>query len=279
MTEVSKEQLFAYKGYRIPIELIDLTGGGIDTWEAISVGHMEQYAKYAPIDKDASVLEVGCGVGRDAIQLAEHLSSEGAYVGIDIVRASIEWCQANITPRYPNFTFHYLDIKSQIYSAGGSMRVQDIKLPLPSASVDRVILQSVFTHMFYDDIIHYLKEFRRILKPGGKVVASFFVIDEESRRLMEASSSDPAFSLNFAYPYGEGCFITDKECPEGAVAFTPQRLDQMLAKSGMAFDQPIHHGFWCGRQGVTDGQDITVLKVGPALDERRSLLDRLLRRG
>jgi SAM-dependent methyltransferase len=277
MTEVSEERLFAYKGYRIPIELVDLTGGGVDTWDVISVGHMEQYAKYAPIDRDASVLEVGCGVGRDAIQLTEHLSSQGAYVGIDIIRPSIEWCQANITPRYPNFTFRYLDIKSQIHNSGGSLRVVDVKLPVPSASVDRIILQSVFTHMFYDDIIHYLKEFRRILKPGGKVVASFFVIDEESQKMINASDGDPAFNLTFAFPYGEGCFINDKRYPEGAVAFTIPRLQQMLAKSGMVLDQPIHPGFWSGRQGVTDGQDIAVLKADPVA--ARSLMQRLLRRG
>jgi hypothetical protein len=109
------------------------------------------------------------------------------------------------------------------------------------------------------------------------VVASFFVIDEESRKMINASGGDPAFSLTFAFPYGEGCFITDKAYPEGAVAYTPQRLQQMLAESGMALDQPIHPGFWCGRQGVADGQDIAVLKAGPV--EKRSLMQRLLRRG
>jgi SAM-dependent methyltransferase len=275
MTAASKQQLFEYKGYRIPVQLVDLTGGGTDTWDVISRGHMEQYAKYAPIDKDASVLEVGCGVGRDAIQLGEHLSSRGAYVGIDIIRPSIEWCQANITSRHPNFTFHHLNIRSQIHNSGGALRVRDVELPVSSASADRIILQSVFTHMFYDDIIHYLKEFRRILKPGGKVVASFFVIDDEVRKMIDANGGDPSFDLKFASPYGEGCFINDERYPEGAVAFDPRRLERMLAKSRMVLDQPIHSGFWCGRQGVTDGQDIAVLKVGP---ESRSLLRRLLRR-
>lgn len=278
MTEATEQSLFEYKGYRIPVQLVDLTGGGVDTWDVISIGHMGQYSRYAPIDPNASVLELGCGVGRDAIQLTEHLSSDGSYVGIDIIRASIEWCQANLTPRHPNFTFHYLDIKSQIHNSGGALRVRDVKLPVPSASADRIILQSVFTHMFYDDIIHYLKEFRRILKPGGKVVTSFFVIDDEVRKMLDANRGDPAFALTFAFPYGEGCFINDERYPEGAVAFTPKRLHQMLATSGMVLDQPIHPGFWCGRQGVTDGQDIVVLSVSHSPVEPRSLLQHLLRR-
>lgn len=273
MTEVTEQQLFDYKGYRIPVPLVDLTGGGTDTWDVIARGHMEQYARYAPIDKDSAVLEVGCGVGRDAIQLTEHLSNAGSYVGIDIIRPSIEWCQANITPRHPNFSFHHLDIQSQIHNSGGSLRVRDVKLPVPSASADRIILQSVFTHMFYDDIIHYLKEFRRILKPGGKVVSSFFVIDDKVQKMIDVSGGDPAFNLRFAFPHGEGCYINDETYPEGAVAFTPPRLEKMLAKSGMVLDQPIHPGFWSGRQGVTDGQDIVVLKVA---SEERSLIQRLL---
>lgn len=276
MTEVTEQQLFEYKGYRIPVPLVDLTGGGTDTWDVIARGHMEQYAKYAPIGRDASVLEVGCGVGRDAIQLTEHLTSAGSYVGIDIIRPSIEWCQQNITPRHPNFKFHYLDIQSQIHNASGALKVREVKLPVPSASADRIILQSVFTHMFFDDIVHYLREFRRILKPGGRVVTSFFVIDDEVRSMLEAARGELAdLPLTFAFPHGEGCSINDETYPEGAVAFTPRRIEQMLSKSGMALDQPIHPGFWSGRQGLTDGQDIAVLKADP---KPPSLLQRLLRR-
>lgn len=276
MTEVTEQQLFEYRGYRIPVPLVDLTGGGTDTWDVIARGHMDQYAKYAPIARDASVLEVGCGVGRDAIQLAEHLTSAGSYIGIDIIRPSIEWCQQNITPRHPNFTFHYLDIQSQIHNSGGSLRVREVKLPVASDSADRIILQSVFTHMFFEDIVHYLREFRRILKPGGKVVTSFFVIDDEVRSMLDGARGELAdLPLTFAFAHGEGCFINDETYPEGAVAFTPRRIEQMLARSGMALDQPIHPGFWSGRQGLTDGQDMAVLMVDP---RPPSLLQRLLGR-
>ena len=117
MTIEANEQLFEYKGYRIPEPLMNLTGAGSESWEIIAREHMEQYERYAPIDQDAAVLEVGCGVGRDAMQLEDHLSEKGRYVGIDIIRPSIEWCQANIAARHPNFSFHYLDIQSQIYNS------------------------------------------------------------------------------------------------------------------------------------------------------------------
>ena len=62
----SNEPVFAYRDYRIPERLVRLTGGGPETWDAISRMHMDEYARYCPIDPRHAVLEVGCGVGRDA---------------------------------------------------------------------------------------------------------------------------------------------------------------------------------------------------------------------
>src|SRR5258705_4096935 len=106
-------ELFEYEGYKIPLNLIYLTGGGVSTWDAISKGHMWQYSKYCPIEPNHTVLEVGCGVGRDAIQLTKHLSGEGEYFGVDIIKPSIEWCKANISSRYPNFHFFHYNVNSQ----------------------------------------------------------------------------------------------------------------------------------------------------------------------
>jgi hypothetical protein len=44
---------FDYKGYRTPIKLVNSTGGGPETWEAIARHHMDAYAKFAPIDPGA----------------------------------------------------------------------------------------------------------------------------------------------------------------------------------------------------------------------------------
>lgn len=249
---------FEYQGFSIPITLVDLTGGGSDTWDVISVGHMREYERYCPIRPDHHVLEIGCGVGRDAIQLTKLLTS-GSYTGIDIIRPSIEWCTANITRRHANFRFHYLDIKSQIHNPAGTLSVQDVSLPVADGSTDRIILQSVFTHMFEADIVHYLREFRRVLRPGGKVFASFFILDEESLRMARSPERTGSEALRFEVPHGEGCFVNDATYPEGAVGYVPEALERMLRVGRFELDQPIHPGFWCGRQGVEDGQDIAVM--------------------
>ncbi len=249
--------LFEYQGFAIPTELVELTGGGPATWDAISVGHMREYERYCPIEPCHAVLEIGCGVGRDAIQLTKILCGHGSYVGVDIIKPSIDWCATNITPRHPNFRFEYLDVHSQIHNPAGTLEVRQVTLPVLDHSIDRVILQSVFTHMFESDIVHYLREFRRVLRPGGRVFVSIFLLDDESLRL--ARRPDAELDLRFEFPFGDGCFINDANFPEGAVGYTPAALERILREGGFELDQPIHRGFWCGREGVEDGQDIAVL--------------------
>ena len=249
---------FRYDGFDIPVDLARLTGGGPETWDDITRGHLLEYERYCPIAPEHGVLEIGCGVGRDAIGLSRILGPEGHYLGIDIIRPSIEWCQENITAKFANFEFRYLDINSQIHNPGGSLQVRQVTLPVETASVDRIILQSVFTHMFEEDIVHYLHEFRRALRPNGRVFSSWFVLDNES---LQMAQSDPDGPLTFRFEYGDGCLINDEQYPEGAVGFRPASFERILRRGGFELDQPIHRGFWCGREGVSDGQDIAVLRV------------------
>lgn len=265
----SLTRTFAYEGYDIPVHLIDLTGGGTDTWDAISKGHMREYEDYAPIEPGHTVLEVGCGIGRDAIQLTKILSEDGRYIGVDITKPSIEWCQQNIARRWPSFEFHHCDVYSPFYNSGGRGGVNSVKMPAAQNSVDRIVLHSVFTHMFRQDIVHYMKEFRRVLKPDGLVMASMFVLDEESREMAKTSE----FPLKFEHEYGGGCWICDKDYPEGAIGYDLAVVEKMLKVSGLKMVQDIHRGAWSGRQGVSDGQDILVLAKD--FDSKPSLLQRL----
>ena len=58
---------YPYMGFNIPVDLMWQTGLGPDSFAAISAAHFAQLKKWTPIKSDHSVLEVGCGIGRDAI--------------------------------------------------------------------------------------------------------------------------------------------------------------------------------------------------------------------
>jgi SAM-dependent methyltransferase len=247
---------FAFEGFAIPHDLAILTGGGEETWAGIAAAHLAAYERYSPLAADHHVLEVGCGVGRDAIPLARVLGPDGSYVGVDVSGPSIEWCQENITPRHPNFRFAHLDIHSEFYNPKGSLSGREVTLPVPTGSIDRIILQSVFTHMFEPDITHFLSEFRRVLRDDGRVFASFFLLGPESMRLAGTTPD----VLTFAHPHGDGCRINDPGSPEAAVGYSPAALRRMVRRAGLRLDQPVHLGSWCGRGGVEDGQDIAILR-------------------
>ena len=257
-------KIFKTDGYAIPTDLVMLTGGGTDDWDRISEYHVEMYRKYTPLGPDDSVLEVGCGVGRDAISLTKILSDKGQYVGFDIIKPSIDWCRQNITKKHKNFRFHCYDINSQIHNSGGTMSTTDIKLPAKDGSVDRIFLHSVFTHMFERDIVHYLNEFRRVLKPDGLVLASFFILDEAALdSLRKGKSKGHRHSLSFDYKLGKDCYINDENFPEGAVGYTPDKIRSMLKKAGLGIHgKYAHRGIWSGLKGA-NGQDILVLEKLP----------------
>jgi SAM-dependent methyltransferase len=243
---------FEYRGYRTPIHLLKLTGAGPESWQPIAELHLKSYSLHAPLRPDHHVLEIGCGVGRDAMHLLPLLSN-GTYVGVDIIAPSIHWCQANIVPRHPSARFVHLDVKSELYNPEGSLDPAAAPLPVESESTDRILLQSVFTHLLPDAIRHYLREFRRVLKQDGLVYASAFVVDEDSRRLIGIKSPQ----LTFAHRHRSGAWIDSYDAPEEAVGLPIDLVRRMVAEAGLR-TVAIVPGSWPGRPA--DGyQDALIL--------------------
>jgi ubiquinone/menaquinone biosynthesis C-methylase UbiE len=248
---------FNYKGFDIPLHLAHMTGGADDTFDRISKEHIGLAERAIALREGLSVLEVGCGIGRDAIPLIDRIGKTGRYVGIDIVAEMIDWCKAAITSAHPNFTFHHFDVADKWYNPSGTVTVQQCALPAEDGSVDLIILQSVFTHMLEPDITHYLREFSRVLSPRGRVVASFFLVNQE---ILE--SQGPKSYITFSHNIAPGCYVHELEKPSHAVAFTEEALNRMLDASGLSLAEPPLYGIWSGRrQTPVAGQDIALLKL------------------
>jgi hypothetical protein len=50
-------------GSHIPVDLLRLTGGGPETFEVISRGHIDNLQRHVGLSLDFSVLEIWCGIG------------------------------------------------------------------------------------------------------------------------------------------------------------------------------------------------------------------------
>lgn len=255
----ARYDVFEFEGFRIPVHLITLTGAGPETFGWMGQRHIELYDRFMGLGAEMTLLEVGCGIGRDALQLLHLLKGTGRYIGIDVTRDSIIWCQRNITPRHPNFSFHHFDAENELYNPHGRKTSLDFTLPVPDGSVDRIFLASVFTHLFENEVLHYMREFARVLKPDGKVYASFFLHTPEA---IEAArnSGTTAWKARFDIPLGEGVYANDPVYPRGAVAFTDAAMRRLIDQAGLRLARPYLKGGWSGLHTESDdGQDVAIL--------------------
>ena len=247
-------------GYQIPIDLLNKTGGGPDTFEQISDWHIKLLQQHIGLKPDMDVVEIGCGIGRDAIPFTQILDQKGSYLGTDVIRPSIEWCTENISRKHSNFEFVWHDIYDDLHNPDGAYTAQDIVLPREDKSVDLIVLQSVFTHMFDEEIKHYLEEFERVLRPGGVVWASVFIVDEAIRKHI-SELAPTQYALSFRHPLGNGCYINNTDSKRGAVAFTRDRLDELVEGSGLVHARDPLRGGWSEYYDQPEfGQDCLILK-------------------
>lgn len=221
-----------------------------EKWTATLV----QIGGLKPIDR---VLEVGSGVGRMAIPLTRYLAPPGSYDGFEIVREGVQWCQQKITPRFPRFRFRHANIYNKHYNPVGKIRASDYEFPFPDASFDFVFLTSVFTHMLPPDVRHYLREVARVLAPGGRCLVTYFLLNEESLRLMEAGGAAP--ERRFRHEL-KGCRVVKPEAPEAAVAYDEEDVRGMYEEVGLSIVEPVYYGGWSGRPDALHNQDVVVAR-------------------
>lgn len=254
-------RLFEYKGFRVPEHLIRLTGAGPDTFDLIGRAHIKNYERQMGLFPDMTFLDIGCGVGRDAFQLLDFLSERGRYVGIDVTQDSIDWCRQNITVVNPNFQFHHFDARSELYNPHGTRKTTDFRLPVPDASVDRIGLASVFTHLFEEEVVHYMADFARTLTADGLAHATFFLYTPEAIAAA-ATNGTTAWKATFAEEIGDGVFVNDPAHPRGAVAYSDAAMRRMMQRAGLVTDRPYVKGAWSGVYGAAaeEGQDAVILR-------------------
>lgn len=250
-----------YDGYDIPVNLMLKTGGGPDTFDYISQAHISNIIKHTGLSADLTVLEIGCGIGRDAIPLTKILDYEkgGKYIGVDIIKPSIEWCINNIQSKNPNFSFYHMDLVDQLHNPGGKLDTLKCFLPIPNLYVDRIVLQSVFTHLLRPELEHYLSEFRRVMKHGAIAYVTIFLYDDGILEKARTTNLTP-FDLRFEYEIEPGCRVNNPEYPTGAVAYTPNIIAGLLEKHGLRQVRPPLRGGWSGfYSDPEDGQDVLIL--------------------
>lgn len=190
------------------------------------------------------VLDIGCGVGRVALPLTRVLTS--TYDGFDVVRSAIRWCQRNITPSHPNFRFTHANLYNSFYRRRG-VHASQYRFPYDESSFDFAFATSVFTHLDVDSTRNYLNEAHRVLRPGGGLLATFFIL---------GAGHVPGF--DFAHRR-DGYALLDPKNPEAAIAFDADFLRTLAPESQWRVVR-FERGAWTGREDAPTFQDTAVLE-------------------
>ena len=237
-----------------PRRLRDVGGDNLEDFEITGYEFLGYFKELCGLSPDAKVLEIGCGSGRIALPLTTYLSEKGAYTGVEIVAPSVQWCTKKITTQFPNFSFVHADLFNKRYNPSSSTLAKDYRFPFDDSSYDFIYLTSVFTHLLVEDMEHYLHEIRRVLKPKGKMLMTFFLLNEEQNRLAEKGKNHIHFMDM------KSCYrVRDKEVLESAVAYDETYLLECVARLGFSLSRPIYYGTWSGRKDGHSFQDMLIV--------------------
>lgn len=242
--------LLGRRGELVPPRRLTAVGAG--DFKATGEQYLVYLREHCGLRPSSRVLDVGCGIGRMAVPMIPFLK-DGTYDGVDVAAPDIRWCRRHISRRYPNFTFHHADVHHREHNPGGQVRNADYRFPFSDGSFDVVLASSLFTHFLSSGVEHYLVEIARVLAPGGRSFTSYFLLNDESRGLIEAG----ACGFRFEHAIGVAR-VHDPGNPEAAVAYEEPWVLDRHAANGLAVEEPLLYGCWCCRDHYTTYQDIVI---------------------
>lgn len=217
---------------RVPDRRHTFIGGG----DFVQIGDaFFRTLKSHGLKPDMKVLDIGCGQGRMARPLVGYLEGRGSYTGMDIVSGAIDWCQRKYAD-VPNFSFHHSDVYNKAYNPKATNKARDLVFPFEDKSFDFTFLRSVFTHMFTEDVEQYMSEIARTLKPGGRVLITWFLLNAVSR-----AAENPR--IEFTHELDAQSATAIPAIPEEVIAFDEGWVRLLYDRLGLDV-QKISFGHW-----------------------------------
>lgn len=110
-----------------------------------------------------SLIDIGCGSGRLAVQVSKRFGDTVSYLGTDVVPEVLAYAKSR-APRGYRFEL-----------------IAECAIPAGDESADFVTAFSVFTHLRPPDVARYLVEARRVLRSQGRLVFSYLELPRHAK--------------------------------------------------------------------------------------------------
>jgi SAM-dependent methyltransferase len=196
--------------------------------------------------RDQAVLELGCGHGRTGRGLLDYLRSPGRYVGLDVDRRRIQDAQDRIQRRFPNFVFVWADIRNRHYNPTGAVEAAQYRFPFEDGTFDAAYAASLFTHLLPTETENYFRETRRVLRPGGRALFSFFLLDNYRG---PGTTTSPMYEFEGRLAEWPGVAVRDAQHPDNAIAYTLDWLRTCAGTCGLQVGR-VFPGLWTESPGL-----------------------------
>lgn len=236
---------------------------GIKEFLADGQIQLQRLVKYAKLNSTSNILDIGCGGGKLVSALVP-IIKEGAYSTFEVNKEYIEFWRNSVGKKNSNFIFNHADLWHSYYNPTGKHKTAEYIFPYNSNVFDIVYLNSIFTHLLPSEISHYLSEIKRVLKPGAIVLATYFIVNNESLLLDNQGLSDKTLVkqgrklLNYQY---NNYWARDTDANERLIGVDEEWLKKIYGQNNYEITN-IVYGSWCGRKENADKtlQDIVVAR-------------------
>lgn len=132
------------------------------------VAQREQVLQLLTPQAGERALDIGCGPGLTSAALGQAVGDSGVVVAVDVAEPMLDLARQRCAAM-PQVQFHNLDVT---------------QLPMATASFDIALATQVYEYV--PDVVGALKELRRVLRPGGRVL----LVDTDWESAVWASRDD-----------------------------------------------------------------------------------------
>jgi SAM-dependent methyltransferase len=184
------------------------------------------------LSNDPKILYVGVGGGMELLQFAYFNRNKGGVVGVDVLDEMLEASRKNFVEAEklnPWFKSEFVDL----------VKGDALNLPVEDESIDVAAQNCVFNIFKADDLKKALDEIYRVLKPGGRLVMSDPVCEQEMSSALRNDDKLRAACLSGAIPLKDYIkAITDVGF--GTIEVRAKRAYRVLSPNHYATDELIY---------------------------------------